>query len=97
VSNLMMVSEARVANRGGPALWLQTASFRYGVSLLAVLVALLMQVTLEDILRDQSIYLLFVPAVLIAGGVGGFGPGPRHHRTEYGGTGGGPLGRHASD
>jgi hypothetical protein len=45
------------------------------VSLFAVLVALLMQVTLEDILRDPSIYLLFVPAVLIAGGVGGFGPG----------------------
>jgi two-component system, LuxR family, sensor kinase FixL len=75
VSNLMMASEARGANRAGSALWVQSASFRYGVGLLAVLLALFAQVVLEDILRDQSIYLLFVPAVLIAGGVGGLGPG----------------------
>jgi two-component system, LuxR family, sensor kinase FixL len=47
----------------------------YGVALLAVAVAWLARIALAPILHDQSPYLLFVPAVLVAAGLGGWGPG----------------------
>jgi two-component system, LuxR family, sensor kinase FixL len=55
--------------------WPQTAWFRYGVSLASVLAALLARFLLQDLLHDAAIFLLFIPAVLVAGTVGGFGPG----------------------
>jgi two-component system, LuxR family, sensor kinase FixL len=47
----------------------------YGMALLAVAVAWLARVALAPVLHDQSPYLLFVPAVLVAAGLGGWGPG----------------------
>lgn len=54
---------------------LNAAWFRYGAALAAVLVALAARHVLQDRLYDESIFLLFVPAVLVAGTIGGFGPG----------------------
>jgi two-component system, LuxR family, sensor kinase FixL len=47
----------------------------YGVALLAVAVVWLARIALAPIVHDQSPYLLFVPAVLVAAGLGGWGPG----------------------
>jgi two-component system, LuxR family, sensor kinase FixL len=47
----------------------------YGIALLAVAVAWLARIALAPVLHDQSPYLLFVPAVLVAAGLGGWGPG----------------------
>jgi DNA-binding CsgD family transcriptional regulator len=48
---------------------------RYALAPLAVTVAFLARLALTPILGDASPYLLFVPAVLAAGGLGGLGPG----------------------
>jgi two-component system, LuxR family, sensor kinase FixL len=50
-------------------------ALRYGLAALAVGVAFSVRLALEPILGDASPYLLFVPAVLVAGGLGGLGPG----------------------
>src|SRR5262245_24609810 len=47
----------------------------YGIALAAVAVALGARLALGGILGDESPYLFFVPAVLVAGGVAGLGPG----------------------
>ena len=47
----------------------------YGIVLLAVAAALALWIALRPILHDHSPYLLFVPAVLLAAGLGGWGPG----------------------
>jgi two-component system sensor kinase FixL len=47
----------------------------YGVALLAVAVACGLRIALAPVLQDHSPYLLFVPAVLVAAGLGGWGPG----------------------
>lgn len=47
----------------------------YGMAFLAVAVAWLARIALAPVLHDQSPYLLFVPAVLVAAGLGGWGPG----------------------
>jgi two-component system, LuxR family, sensor kinase FixL len=47
----------------------------YGIALVAVAVAWLARAVLVPVLGDQSPYLLFVPAVLVAAGLGGWGPG----------------------
>jgi two-component system sensor kinase FixL len=46
-----------------------------GVATAAVAVALATRLVLEPILQDQAPYLFFVPAILVAAGIGGFGPG----------------------
>jgi two-component system, LuxR family, sensor kinase FixL len=48
---------------------------RYALAPLIVTVAFLARLALTPILGDASPYLLFVPAVLAAGGLGGLGPG----------------------
>jgi len=48
---------------------------RYGIAPAAVAVVLVVRALLEPILRAQAPYLFFVPAVLIAAGAGGLGPG----------------------
>jgi two-component system, LuxR family, sensor kinase FixL len=50
-------------------------ALRYGIAPAAVLIALLARMVFAPILADDSPYLFFVPAVLIAAGVGGWGPG----------------------
>jgi two-component system, LuxR family, sensor kinase FixL len=47
----------------------------YGIALFAVAVAWGATIVLAPVLHDQSPYLLFVPAVLVAAGLGGWGPG----------------------
>jgi two-component system sensor kinase FixL len=48
---------------------------RYALAPAAVAIAFLARLVLTPILGDASPYLLFVPAVLVAGGLGGLGPG----------------------
>jgi hypothetical protein len=47
----------------------------YGIALAAVAVALAVRLALVTTLGDESPYLSFVPAVLIAAGSAGLGPG----------------------
>ena len=58
-----------------PQIKAQSALFRYGVAVLSVAVAFELRLLLEPTLQDLGLYLLFVPAVLVAGGIGGLGPG----------------------
>jgi two-component system, LuxR family, sensor kinase FixL len=53
----------------------QRALFRYGVAVGSVALAFAVRLWLEPTLQDLGLYLLFVPAVLVAGGMGGLGPG----------------------
>jgi two-component system sensor kinase FixL len=48
---------------------------RYGVAPTAVVLALAARALLAPILHDDTIFLYFVPAVLISAGIGGLGPG----------------------
>ena len=62
---------------GAAGRWLLTRQnvVRYGIAAAAVAVALVARVLLEPILQGQAPYLFFVPATLVAAGIGGFGPG----------------------
>jgi two-component system sensor kinase FixL len=51
------------------------AAARYGVALAAVLISLAIRAALHPILGHTSPYLFFTPAVLVAAGLGGLGPG----------------------
>ncbi len=48
---------------------------RYGVAPTSLVLALAVRALLVPILHDDSLFLYFVPAVLVSAGVGGFGPG----------------------
>jgi two-component system sensor kinase FixL len=48
---------------------------RYGLAPVAIAVALAARVAFHPILQDEAPYLFFVPAVLVAAGLGGLGPG----------------------
>ncbi|WFP79071.1 PAS domain S-box protein [Mesorhizobium sp. WSM4906] len=48
---------------------------RYAIALAAVAVAFAARFVLASVLKDQAPYLFFLPAVLLAAGAGGFGPG----------------------
>ena len=56
-------------------LFLRREALRYALAPFAVAIAFLARLALTPILGDASPYLLFVPAVLIAAGLGGLGPG----------------------
>ncbi len=56
-------------------LFVRREALRYGLALFAVAIAFLARLALTPILGDASPYLLFVPAVLVAAGLGGLGPG----------------------
>jgi hypothetical protein len=56
-------------------LFVRREAIRYGLAPLAI--AFLARLALTPILGDASPYLLFVPAVLAAAGLGGLGPGGR--------------------
>jgi two-component system sensor kinase FixL len=47
----------------------------YAIAVAAVAVAFIARFALASLLKDQAPYLFFLPAVLLAAGVGGFGPG----------------------
>src|SRR4030095_14823967 len=56
-------------------LFVRREALRYGLALFAVAIAFLARLALTPILGDASPYLLFVPAVSTAAGLGGLGPG----------------------
>src|SRR5215813_8632882 len=56
-------------------LFVHRDALRYALAPAAVAIAFLARLALTPILGDASPYLLFVPAVLFAGGLGGLGPG----------------------
>jgi two-component system sensor kinase FixL len=61
--------------RSGPALaWQQQATI-YALSLLLVAAAFILRALLAPTLGNQALYLFLVPPVLIAGVLGGWGPG----------------------
>src|SRR5262249_61167909 len=56
-------------------LFVRQEPLRYALAPVAVTIAFLARLALTPILGDASPYLLFVPAVLVAGGLAGLGPG----------------------
>ena len=70
---------AEPRQKGNPSAFdhrlLRGKALRYGLAPLAVAIAFSVRLALEPILGDASPYLLFIPAVLVAGGLGGLGPG----------------------
>jgi two-component system sensor kinase FixL len=56
-------------------LFVRREALRYALAPFAVAIAFLARLALTPILGDASPYLLFVPAVLVAAGLGGLGPG----------------------
>ena len=60
-----------------PDLWsaLRQDAAIYGLALLLVVVAFVLRSWAGPTLGGQALYLFFVPAVLIAGALGGLGPG----------------------
>jgi len=56
-------------------LFVRREALRYGLALFVVAIAFLARFALTPIQGDASPYLLFVPAVLVAAGLGGLGPG----------------------
>jgi two-component system sensor kinase FixL len=59
----------------GPGNLSKTPAVKYGISVVCVLAAFALRFLLSPILSDQSIFLFFVPAVLISSAFGGLGPG----------------------
>ena len=49
--------------------------WRYGVAPIGVVMALAVHALLTPLLHSDSIFLYFLPPVLIAAAIGGFGPG----------------------
>lgn len=65
-----------VRNRSvGTAYLGREAALRYAIALAAVAVAFAARFVVASVLKDQAPYLFFLPAVLLAAGAGGFGPG----------------------
>jgi two-component system, LuxR family, sensor kinase FixL len=56
-------------------LFLRGDALRYALAPAAVSIAFLARLALTAVLGDASPYLLFIPAVLVASGLGGLGPG----------------------
>jgi two-component system sensor kinase FixL len=56
------------------ALW-RRSLWPYGVSILGVAAGLAVKLAFASVLRGEASYVLFVPAVLIASALGGWGPG----------------------
>ena len=65
--------DARQALPRAPLPWSDLT--RYGLAPVAIAVALAARVALQPILQDEAPYLFFLPAVLVAAGLGGLGPG----------------------
>ena len=56
-------------------LFLRGDAMRYALAPAAVAIVFLARLALTPVVGDASPYLLFTPAVLVASGLGGFGPG----------------------
>jgi two-component system sensor kinase FixL len=55
--------------------WLQRPLLRYGVAPVAVAVTLIARIVLTPIVPNDSVFLFFLPPVLVSAGIGGLGPG----------------------
>ena len=53
----------------------RTIVMQYGIAALAIAVALAIRLALASVLSGQASYLFFIPAILIASAIGGWGPG----------------------
>jgi len=56
-------------------LLVDASAFRYSVAIGVVVLTLAISLALKSTLNTEASYLFFVPAILIAGGIGGLGPG----------------------
>jgi K+-sensing histidine kinase KdpD len=68
-------SESPASDAESRAPTLGRAAGQYGAAVAAIAVALAARVLMTPIVQDETTYLFFVPAVLIAAGGGGFLPG----------------------
>ena len=68
------MSEIIVKSETGPAAE-RGRILRYGIAPTAVALALAARALLAPIFHDDTIFLYFVPSVLISAGIGGLGPG----------------------
>ncbi len=59
--------------RGLPVL--RRVGMQYGIAILVIAVALALRLALASVLAGEASYLFFLPAILIASGLGGLGPG----------------------
>jgi two-component system sensor kinase FixL len=53
----------------------KNAAFRYGIAPVAIALAFVLRAAVAPLLQHEGIYIFFVPATLVAGGIGGLGPG----------------------
>jgi two-component system sensor kinase FixL len=67
--------DRRALSRFKRWLFLRQDAVCYAIALLAIAIAFLARTALASILHDDAPYLFYVPAVLIAAGLGGVGPG----------------------
>lgn len=74
IKQLQVSSQSAVNADRETSVWRRVA-WRYGLALLAILVALAARLALEPVLRGEASYLFFIPATLIASAIGGWGPG----------------------
>jgi two-component system sensor kinase FixL len=76
MANLALPSPDNEA-AGRPAAWqgLRQRSALYALAVALVAIAFILRSLLAPTLGDQALYLFLVPPVLIAGGLGGWGPG----------------------
>jgi two-component system, LuxR family, sensor kinase FixL len=56
------------------AFWRRIA-WQYGVAVVAIAIGVAIKLAFDSVLRGEASYVLFVPAVLIASALGGWGPG----------------------
>ena len=76
VSELSVHSGAGILDRMRKAVFMpQSAAGAYWLALAATALLLVLRIALQPWLQDHAAFLLFIPAVLLAAGVGGLGPG----------------------
>jgi two-component system sensor kinase FixL len=56
------------------AFWRRIA-WQYGLAIVVIAVGVAIKLAFDSVLRGEASYVLFVPAVLIASALGGWGPG----------------------
>jgi two-component system sensor kinase FixL len=66
-------------NTPHPAPWTASAvrniAWRYGIAILAIVLALAVKLLLKSVLSGDASYLFYLPAILIASAIGGWAPG----------------------
>jgi two-component system sensor kinase FixL len=75
VNAAVPMTDVKPARQFGAGLILLPRTLSYSLAVALVVMAFLARQLLEPILGEEATYLLFVPAVLVASSVGGFGPG----------------------